>query len=641
MSQLHITAYVKRQVYDYIVSQENFLGTYGDGSYYDAPDLVDFLKLIWDLPTMLSEDPRYHNAEAEAIQHTRKNDDWSIEQTFLQRFNLLSGDQAYFVKFVEAVVSPEVRESEEEIRNYVIQINSFLKSCSCELRIKDFINEKPIYRLENGVNQISIARDISQNLIPVFVNTHCDALPAFHLACSDWDDFGYKTVFKLKYVETDYNWIDLGCVRILAKGQDDMRDKLPSRFLSLPDTFCSLGASLEYYKKIRSVLGDNYRSFLYAMRDAACFSLICDSFANVNGFRTSLLRYPNSDEALNKARYVLAGFDVSERFDFIFKAQIPYHPDTVLPIRFNFERIDEESNMNRVMAIIGENGVGKTTVLSQLAECIVFNKADRFTPHPPLFTKVIAVSYSIFDKFFNINGTSFNYAYCGVRNPDGALMKEGEINHRRSVSLTMIGETNRTDKLKSYLERLIDADILNTFMDDKGNIDTQRFADNQFRLSSGQTMLMNLIIEILANIRTNSLILLDEPEIHLHPNGITRFVYLIHKICDDFASCCIMATHSSIVIQEMLSRNVIVMDRAEDGAPCVKPMRVESFGENLTTITEDIFGRNEMTPYYWRKIKDIARESENMTEVLMRIQNSDLPISMSAYMLIDKYMHHD
>jgi energy-coupling factor transporter ATP-binding protein EcfA2 len=188
---------------------------------------------------------------------------------------------------------------------------------------------------------------------------------------------------------------------------------------------------------------------------------------------------------------------------------------------------------------------------------------------------------------------------------------------------------------------LIDADILNTFMDDKGNIDTQRFADNQFRLSSGQTMLMNLIIEILANIRTNSLILLDEPEIHLHPNGITRFVYLIHKICDDFASCCIMATHSSIVIQEMLSRNVIVMDRAEDGAPCVKPMRVESFGENLTTITEDIFGRNEMTPYYWRKIKDIARESENMTEVLMRIQNSDLPISMSAYMLIDKYMHHD
>ena len=61
-----------------------------------------------------------------------------------------------------------------------------------------------------------------------------------------------------------------------------------------------------------------------------------------------------------------------------------------------------------------------------------------------------------------------------------------------------------------------------------------------------------------------------------------------------------MATHSPIVIQELLSRNVIIMDRDVDGSPIVRPMRLESMGENLTTITQEII----MSPFTLRKLRD-------------------------------------
>ena len=160
---------------------------------------------------------------------------------------------------------------------------------------------------------------------------------------------------------------------------------------------------------------------------------------------------------------------------------------------------------------------------------------------------------------------------------------------------------------------------------------------NHMKFSSGQSMLMNLIIEIVAHIRQNTLILIDEPEVHLHPKGITTFITILNRICKEFSSCCILATHSAVIIQELLSRNVIVMDRQEDGSPIVRPMRIESLGENLTTITEDVFGRNEVSPYYKKLVRNLVDEKDSMEEVLQVIQNNEVPVSMPLYMLIDKY----
>ena len=180
-------------------------------------------------------------------------------------------------------------------------------------------------------------------------------------------------------------------------------------------------------------------------------------------------------------------------------------------------------------------------------------------------------------------------------------------------------------------------DIFEELFDDTGEFHENEYLKIHEQLSSGQKMLMNLIINIIGNIRPNTLLIIDEPEVHLHPRGITEFVALVDKICRDYDSCCILATHSPIVIQELLSRNVIIMDRDVDGSPIVRPMRLESMGENLTTITQEIFGRDNNEPIYIKKIKRLVGKSSSLEDIINSIQNNNVPISMPLYLLIDKY----
>lgn len=79
------------------------------------------------------------------------------------------------------------------------------------------------------------------------------------------------------------------------------------------------------------------------------------------------------------------------------------------------------------------------------------------------------------------------------------------------------------------------------------------------------------------------------------------------------------------------------MDRDVDGSPIVRPMRLESMGENLTTITQEIFGRDNNEPIYIKKIKRLVGKCSSLEDIINSIQNNNVPISMPLYLLIDKY----
>ena len=83
------------------------------------------------------------------------------------------------------------------------------------------------------------------------------------------------------------------------------------------------------------------------------------------------------------------------------------------------------------------------------------------------------------------------------------------------------------------------------------------------------------------------------------------------------------------------------MERDIDGMPVVRQMRVESLGENLTTINEEIFSNGQQEKYYKRLIKKAVEGKESIDQVLLNLQNGDLPMSLASYMLIDKYLNHD
>ena len=639
---IKISAATRRAIFDKIMSHADFMGVFQGGNYEDQ-NIVDFLKMIWDLPTMPSVDPRFKNAEADARQHLVNNDDWDLTYTFEQRFNLLAGDVGYFVKFVEACVSPFVRSNADDIKQYVNEINPLLNKDNCELAIEDYIDDKPHFLIKSGTGFSFELKDENSNRFTIYVDKLGDEKPCFLLNSIVWDDYGHKTSFQLCYVNQDGNKSPIGKVKICKKKKDNTLDVIPKSFTTLDLDYCSLGQDTFYYSNIKKVLGDDTMAFLYAMKDAAAYSRISDDFENDLGFRHSLLRDNSADTALNLGRYVLAGFDPDDRVNFTYKTRLAYAPDFDFNIKFDFGKINQEDNFNRVIAIIGENGVGKTSLLSNLAKSIANQQKDCFIPHHPLFTKVVAASYSMFDRFYNIDARAFNFEYCGMHNNEGGLMNPEQLKERHKRNAETINALNRGQNLKKFLGKILPNDMLESLF--KEDIETKFkydvYEDYYSKMSSGQTMLTNLIIDITANVRSNCLIMIDEPEVHLHPNAITQIINVVNLVCERFSSCCIMATHSPLVIQSLLSRNVLIMERDIDGMPIVRQMRVESLGENLTTINEEIFSNGQRDKYYKRLIKKAVEGKDSMDQVLQELQNGDLPMSLASYMLIDKYLNHD
>ncbi|EEX2892736.1 ATP-binding protein, partial [Escherichia coli] len=84
------------------------------------------------------------------------------------------------------------------------------------------------------------------------------------------------------------------------------------------------------------------------------------------------------------------------------------------------------------------------------------------------------------------------------------------------------------------------------------------------RASSGEQCILLSILGIAANITDNSIILIDEPEISLHPEWQQRYINLLMNTFGGFYNCkFIIATHSPLVISNLKSSNCYILPMAE------------------------------------------------------------------------------
>ena len=93
-----------------------FKGILALGDIWGKSDHVEMLNRIWNLHLLSSEDPRYKDAYGDSVQHLRNNSDWDDEYVFLTRFGLLKASDDIFFKFLNEVVSTNVRVSKVTVR---------------------------------------------------------------------------------------------------------------------------------------------------------------------------------------------------------------------------------------------------------------------------------------------------------------------------------------------------------------------------------------------------------------------------------------------------------------------------------------------------------------------------------------------
>jgi len=71
-------------------------------------DLISFLKRVWPLESMPSEDNRFENAEGDIWQHTVNNYDYDESELLYKRLRINEVPDKQFVRFLDTCMNPVV-----------------------------------------------------------------------------------------------------------------------------------------------------------------------------------------------------------------------------------------------------------------------------------------------------------------------------------------------------------------------------------------------------------------------------------------------------------------------------------------------------------------------------------------------------
>lgn len=622
---------IKRQLLTRLVTTDDYLGRYASND-----GLMSFLAKIWPLREMPSKsDSRFTNQYENVFQHCIRNSDWNNEQLYEDELNLINGESKYFTLFLENIVNPETRNSKEEIDLYVSLINEQLRDTEEKLFLTDYFEELPVYKLRNKRGISDMPKDVPANSIPFFKGQEkIDQYPCFAFTADRWNDYNYVTKMTLSYFPArSGKFIYFENLKILKRGERNTWNHLPDKFTQLPSDFCSLGQTELYYTSIKETFPNQYYSILMALRDVGLFPRILEQFENEEGFKKSLIRENSVEQLLRRIRFIISG-STTEQYKFSYNYKPPYSENRIF-INFDFEHRGRLKH--RVYAMIGKNGAGKTSILSTLAQELSLQNPAYLSPHKPHNSKFFTVSYSVFDRFpIPDDNVLFNYVYCGIKRRDGNVMSEDE---QKDIFLEASRKIVKREMLKDWylmLKNFISIEVLDVMFNVEIEPDLRilAFKENEFlnvrrQFSSGESMLLYILTRIVSEIRFDSLILFDEPETHLHPNAISRLMNTVFDLVDRFQSFCIIATHSPLVIQEIHARNILILDREGDDLS-IRKMSRDSFGENLSIITDEIFNNRDVNKYHLELMRNLVKDNKSFEEIIQIFQFDNLPVNLNT-----------
>lgn len=426
----------------------------------------------------------------------------------------------------------------------------------------------------------------------------------------NWNDFAFVTTFHVFVYDRNGNNSSIGSTKIGFTGQTESEptfNKLPTVFDSVPSNFFSLGTDLDFYKNISSIMDDNEKDiFLNSLRDVAH----SDTYRNIaigeNVFSQSLLR----DITLNT---VIGPFGRAIKrlpplTDYIFHFTSP-ETERSSKFIFEFNVIAHSKPSKNIHAIIGRNGVGKTHIISNMINSVLYNNTENgyFSSYgEPLpkdyFNSLIAISFSPFDTKIPLNiahTALISYSYIGIRKDDATSLKNrDDLNedftqaiihcflnqNKKNIWLSMI-ESFSYDSL--FFDSIKLSGLTSSDTDSEEEIRRKSQACIAL-MSSGHAIILIILTRIIALVQERSLIIIDEPENHLHPPLLSFFIRELSTILHHQNGVALVATHSPVVLQEIPAVCTSIITRSGSITKIERP-EIETFGENVGILTREVF----------------------------------------------------
>lgn len=435
-----------------------------------------------------------------------------------------------------------------------------------------------------------------------------------YLRSDDWDDYGYRTTFFLSVFDDAIGRSrEIGAVKI-AKIKDErrptlaaqVRTDLPPRFDQLDPEYGSLAQDVSFYTDLMSIFGESETvNLLQAFGDLTLRPTEFDQQTDPTGpVERSLLRFVTRKIVQTQYRRVLRGHEQQAPMELSFKPRGGDASET-----FKLQVEPESSIPTNLHVIIGANGTGKSTLLYDMEEQVRSNGSSQmdgigyFTDSSyARIPSIVTVRFSTFDaprlltepksQGVRVVNVALDAQVDGRDSDDPTdrdlpipSTADGQATYfRRTVQALL---TDRKEELAHCLDILKRADrqLAQWGLGDVGTVADLPFS----KLSSGHKVVLLSTISLIRYCEEGTLVLLDEPEGHLHPPLLSAFIRLLSEVLRRKNGFAIIATHSPVVLQEVPRSCVSIIQQFGQRTAIDRPV-IETFGESVDVLTREIFG---------------------------------------------------
>lgn len=322
--------------------------------------------------------------------------------------------------------------------------------------------------------------------------------------------------------------------------------------------------------------------------------------------------------------------------------------DGAPPFTLEFSVNPESPIPTNVHVLIGRNGVGKTRFLSLMTKALVAKDSSarqsgkfELNEHGTQggsFANIVAVSFSAFDDAEllpdrNPAPDSLGFSYIGLRgwtsdSPTASIkpkslnilarefvnsLKECRIRARRGRWVKVI-TTLQSDPVfrAAQLTSIIDKNF--------SNKEERTQVLKIFKaLSSGHKIVLFTLTRLVEKVEERTLVLIDEPEAHLHPPLLSAMTRAISELMVKRNGVAIVATHSPVVLQEVPKSCVWILDRILTASKAERPT-IETFAESIGIISREVFQLELAQAGYHRILGDLRLKSVSYELAIGRLE---------------------
>lgn len=496
-----------------------------------------------------------------------------------------------------------------------------------------------------------------------------------YLTNNNWDDwFEFETVYNV-YYRNSY----IGNIRIGKIGQTERRVSLPSSFDRLPDNCFSLGVSADYYANLKKY---NERvDILRALNDIAYNLELFEKVLTERVTQRSLLRDISVSTVKGQFHRIADGGAVLTNYDF--KYILPDKDFTTGRYQQLDFTVDANNNTpsSNIHVLIGNNGIGKTTIIKGMLRALLFNDeiyGKIETGWGETFSNIVNISFSAFDDPIcqeDITDNKLPYTYIGLIR---ARYDENRERHRYAQydrlpvlffeNYYQIITSNTKKELWNRFISILESDTTFSDLDIKAWSEKEherfelikeknamhinesklqyknRLEEEYYRavviehfsvLSSGHKNILLTLVALVNYVEEKTLVILDEPEEHLHPPLVSAFIRVLSELLTYRNGVAIIATHSPVIVQEVPKKCVWKIRKKGKYRIFNRPT-IETFGENLGEITTEIFSYDVENSGFHSLLKKASEKANTYDSALVSFNGE---LGNEAKSILRAYMY--